>query len=88
MARRCAQPGRQGHHPNITSGEGGIADWSEDDIVNALQTGFKPDYDSFGGSMVEVQENIAKLPPDDVKAIAAYLKAVPKLPAAVKKGES
>ncbi len=81
-------PDGKGTIPNITGGEGGIGDWSEDDIVNALQTGFKPDYDSFGGSMVEVQENISKLPPEDVKAIAAYLKAVPKLPAAVKKAES
>lgn len=81
-------PDGKGVIPNITSGEGGIADWSEDDIVNALQTGFKPDYDSFGGSMVEVQENISKLPPEDIKAIAAYLKAVPKLPAAVTRGDS
>lgn len=80
-------PEGKGVIPNITGGEGGIADWSEDDIVNALSTGFKPDYDSFGGSMVEVQENIAKLPPEDIAAIAAYLKAVPKLPAAVKRGE-
>ncbi|BBE70539.1 c-type cytochrome [Oharaeibacter diazotrophicus] len=81
-------PEGKGVIPNITGGEGGIADWSEDDIVNALSTGFKPDYDSFGGSMVEVQENISKLPPEDIAAIAAYLKAVPKLPAAAKKDES
>jgi len=80
-------PEGKGVIPNITGGEGGIADWSEDDIVNALSTGFKPDYDSFGGSMVEVQENISKLPPEDIAAIAAYLKAVPKLPAAAKKQE-
>jgi len=80
-------PEGKGVIPNITGGDGGIADWSEDDIVNALSTGFKPDYDSFGGSMVEVQENISKLPPEDIAAIAAYLKAVPKLPAAAKKQE-
>ncbi|MEP9397168.1 cytochrome c [Mesorhizobium sp. KR2-14] len=62
--------------PNITSGEGGIGDWSEDDIVNYLETGFTPDYDSVGGSMVEVQRNMAKLTPEDRAAIAAYLKAV------------
>ena len=66
--------------PNITSGEGGIGDWSEDDIVNYLETGFTPDYDSVGGSMVEVQRNMAKLTPEDRAAIAAYLKAVPPHP--------
>jgi mono/diheme cytochrome c family protein len=76
-------PEGKGVIPNITSGEGGIADWSADDIVTALETGFKPDYDSFGGSMVEVQENMAKLPPEDRAAIAAYLKSVPSLPDAV-----
>lgn len=80
-------PEGKGVIPNITSGPGGIGDWSEDDIVNALQTGFKPDYDSFGGSMVEVQENVSQLPEADLKAIAAYLKAVPKLPSAVKAAE-
>ncbi len=29
--------------------------------------------------MVEVQENMARLPKDDIAAIAAYLKAIPPL---------
>ncbi len=33
--------------------------------------------------MVEVQKNLAHLPDDDLRAIAAYLKAVPPLPDAV-----
>lgn len=66
--------------PNITSGEGGIGGWSEDDIVNYLETGFTPDYDSVGGSMVEVQKNMARLTAEDRAAIAAYLKAVPPHP--------
>ena len=33
--------------------------------------------------MGEVQENLAHLPDDDLRAIAAYLKAVPPLPDAV-----
>jgi mono/diheme cytochrome c family protein len=77
-------PEGKGTIPNITPGEGGIPDWSADDIATALETGFKPDYDSFGGSMVEVQENMAKLPAEDRAAIAAYLKAVPAHPDAVK----
>jgi mono/diheme cytochrome c family protein len=66
--------------PNITSGEGGIGDWSEADIANYLETGFTPEFDSVGGAMVDVQHNMAKLPPEDRAAIAAYLKAVPPHP--------
>ncbi len=70
----------KGKVPNITSGKGGIGDWSEKDIAYYLQSGFTPDFDSVGGAMVEVQENIAHLPPADREAIAAYLKAVPPHP--------
>jgi mono/diheme cytochrome c family protein len=69
-------PEGKGTIPDITPG-GDIKSWSEADIVNYLQTGFTPDYDSAGGSMVEVQQNIAHLPQADIEAIAAYLKAVP-----------
>jgi mono/diheme cytochrome c family protein len=65
---------------NITSGEGGIAKWSEADIANYLETGFTPDFDSVGGAMVDVQRNMAELTPEDRAAIAAYLKAVPPHP--------
>ncbi|MER9327636.1 cytochrome c [Mesorhizobium sp. M0488] len=66
--------------PNVTSGEGGIGDWSQADIANYLETGFTPDFDSVGGAMVDVQRNMAELTPDDRAAIAAYLKAVPPHP--------
>ncbi|MER8771763.1 cytochrome c [Mesorhizobium sp. M0960] len=66
--------------PNITSGEGGIADWSEADIANYLETGFTPDFDTVGGAMVDVQRNMAVLTREDRAAIAAYLKAVPPHP--------
>jgi mono/diheme cytochrome c family protein len=69
-------PEGEGKIPNITPG-GNIASWSEADIANYLETGFTPDFDSAGGSMVEVQKNIAHLPKSDLEAIAAYLKAVP-----------
>lgn len=62
---------------NITSGEGGIGGWSEDDIANLLESGFTPDYDSVGGSMAAVVRNMAELPASDREAIAAYLKAIP-----------
>lgn len=63
--------------PNITSGKGGIASWSESDIANYLETGFTPNFDSVGGAMVDVQRNMAELTAGDRAAIAAYLKAVP-----------
>lgn len=70
-------PEGEGRIPNITPGSKSIGAWSEGDIVTYLETGFTPDFDSAGGSMVEVQQNMAKLPASDREAIAAYLKAVP-----------
>lgn len=70
-------PEGQGKIPNITPG-GSIASWSEADIASYLETGFTPEFDSVGGSMVEVQKNMAKLPKEDREAIAAYLKVIPK----------
>jgi mono/diheme cytochrome c family protein len=70
-------PEGKGKIPNITPG-GDTASWSEADIVNYLETGFTPDFDTAGGSMVDVQKNMAKLPDEDRDAIAAYLKVIPK----------
>jgi mono/diheme cytochrome c family protein len=66
-----------GKVPNITPGKAGIGSWSAGEIADYLESGFTPDYDSVGGSMVEVQANMAKLTPEDRAAIAAYLKAIP-----------
>lgn len=62
--------------PNITAGEGGI-EWSEEETVAYLETGFTPEFDSVGGSMADVVRNMAELTAEDRAAIAAYLKAVP-----------
>lgn len=70
-------PSGKGTIPNITPG--GL-DWSESDLVYYFESGFTPDYDSVGGSMAAVVENLAKLPESDRQAIAAYLKAVPAVP--------
>ncbi len=51
-------------------------DWSATDIAYYLESGFTPDYDSAGGHMVNVVENMSKLPAQDRAAIAAYLKAL------------
>lgn len=67
-------PSGQGSIPNITPAK---LDWSEAEIVEYLTSGFTPDYDSVGGHMVHVVENMARLPESDRAAVAAYLKAVP-----------
>ncbi|MCM2475841.1 c-type cytochrome [Rhizobium sp. CG5] len=73
-------PEGEGTIPNITPGSKSIGSWSEGDIATYLETGFTPDFDSVGGSMVEVQKNMAELPAADREAIAAYLKAIPAVP--------
>ncbi len=70
-------PEGEGSIPNITPGSKSMGYWSEGDIVTYLESGFTPDYDSVGGSMVEVQKNMAELTAADREAIAAYLKAIP-----------
>lgn len=66
-----------GFVPNLTDGDKGLSDWSIEDIAYYLESGFTPDYDSVGGEMVSVQENMARLTAEDRTAIAAYLKAIP-----------
>lgn len=70
-------PEGPGWIPNITPAPDGIPDWTKEDIASALGTGLLPNGDSFGGAMVAVQENMAKLPASDRLAIAAYLKSLP-----------
>lgn len=69
-------PEGPGRIPNITP-DGSIASWSEGDVVTYLKDGNTPDFDFVGGTMAEVQRNMAKLPDADREAIAAYLKAIP-----------
>ncbi len=67
-------PSGPGKIPGIAPG---LLDWSEDDIFAYLTTGFTPDFDTVGGHMTHVVDNMAKLPVADVRAVVAYLKAVP-----------
>ena len=68
--------------PNITPHlKDGIGEWTEADIADYLSSGMLPDGDFAGGLMVDViDEGLSKLPADDLKAIAAYLKSLPALP--------
>jgi mono/diheme cytochrome c family protein len=70
-------PDGAGRIPNITPGADTIGDWSVADLAYYFQSGFTPDFDTVGGSMVAVQENLAALSEADRNAIASYLKAVP-----------
>jgi mono/diheme cytochrome c family protein len=67
-------PSGDGRIPNITPGKLG---WTAGDIVQYLTTGFTPDYDSVGGHMAHVVENMSRLPESDRLAVAEYLLAVP-----------
>lgn len=62
--------------PNITSSNDGLVAWSAEDIAYSLETGFTPEFDSFGGSMASVQANTAKLSAEDRLAISRYLKTL------------
>ncbi len=67
-------PTGRGRIPNITPA---ALKWSKADIVAYLRTGFTPDFDTVGGDMAEVVENLSKLPEADLQAIATYLKEIP-----------
>lgn len=67
-------PSGQGRIPNITPAK---LTWTAGDIVQYLTTGFTPDFDSVGGHMAHVVENMARLPEGDRQAVAEYLKSVP-----------
>ena len=69
-------PDGEGSIPNITPHEDGIGGWSEADIAYYLETGFTPEFDSVGGSMVAVQRELSKVSAEDREAIAAYLKFI------------
>ena len=69
-------PEGKGRIPNITMGSKNLASWSARDLEYYFESGFTPEFDTVGGSMVAVQENLAMLSAADRAAIAAYLKAI------------
>ena len=62
----------QSRVPNIA----GI-NWSDGDLMTYFTSGFTPEYDSVGGNMAHVVENMGKLPDSDREALIAYLRLVP-----------
>lgn len=75
-------PEGRGQVPDLTPASKNVANWSASDIAYYLESGFTPDFDTVGGTMVAVQENMAMLPAEDRAAMAAYLKALPAVPSA------
>ena len=64
------------HGPNLTPDkETGLGNWSNDEIVTALQTGVRPDKRILAPIMP--WKAFAQLTKDDAMAIAAYLKSIP-----------
>lgn len=70
----AANPSGDGRIPGIAGDQTG---WSDGEIADFLSTGFTPDFDTVGGSMVEVVRNLGELPEADIAAIVAYLRLVP-----------
>ena len=66
-------PDGKGATPNITPAK---LTWSADEVVEYLTSGFTPEYDSVGGHMAHVVENMAKLPDSDRAAVAAYVDGI------------
>lgn len=68
---------------NITPDkETGIGDWTEEEIVSLLQTGFKPNFDNVQGIMAMVIDGVSEggykdMSKEDALAVARYLKSIP-----------
>ena len=71
--RGAPNPSGEGSIPSIHPDDLG---WSAQDIAIYLDSGFTPEFDTAGGSMVDVIDNTAKLTDEDRAAIAAYLIAL------------
>jgi mono/diheme cytochrome c family protein len=68
-------PDGRGKVPSIA----GI-NWSDGELMEYFTTGFTPEFDSVGGHMAHVVENMARLPQTDRAALIAYLRLVPAKP--------
>lgn len=71
--RGAPNPSGDGTIPSIHPDDLG---WSAQDIAIYLDSGFTPEFDTVGGSMVDVVDNTSKLSDEDRAAIAAYLLAL------------
>ena len=67
-------PSGSGKIPNITPAK---LDWSEQDLLGYFATGFTPEFDTAGGHMADVIENLSQMPEADLNAIVSYIQALP-----------
>jgi mono/diheme cytochrome c family protein len=68
--------------PNLTSDrKTGLGEWTEQDIVNVLRTGVRPDGRELAPAMP--WRSYSNLTDEDVQAVAAYLKSLPAVDHAV-----
>lgn len=67
--------------PNLTpAARTGLGKWSLADLIEGLSSGLKPDGDVVGGPMFEVvDKGLSKLKPEDIRAMAVYLKSLPSI---------
>lgn len=70
-------PEGTGYFPNITPDETGIGFWSVASIGNYLHSGVSPIGRASDGDMAQVIKNTSRLPLEDIRAMALYLKHVP-----------
>lgn len=70
----AANPTGDGRIPGLTPSQ---LSWSAEEIAAYLADGFTPEFDSAGGHMASVVQNLARLSDADRQAIAAYLAALP-----------
>lgn len=67
--------------PNITPSRQAIGDWTLAELEEFLNTGVKPNFDDVQGSMREViEQGTVHLTPQDRRAMAEYLLAMPPRP--------
>ena len=63
-------PSGRGRIPSLSPDD---LDWSLEDIIEYLSSGFTPDFDVSAGSMAAVVENTSQPNSKDIEMIAYYL---------------
>jgi alcohol dehydrogenase (quinone), cytochrome c subunit len=62
---------------NLTSAKSGLGSWSVEDLAKYLRTGFSQRGGAFGPMNEVIVNSLSKLAPEDVHAMAIYLKGLP-----------
>ena len=63
--------------PNLTPGAGGLSDWSDDELATFLATGSVERAVAAGEMGLAVEHSLSRMPREDIRAIVAYLRALP-----------